>query len=342
MSEYQDEREDTLETMERIAEEHDTDDSDEEDEDDDSFNAEEVLMAGGESMEAPSRESDSLCEKYESMGTEGASSVFIMSEEEEFEKYRRENSFDDSLSTNDQASMPYSRRGSHSSRRSSYVSTDSGATSHSGSPRESPSLEQQRSSDSRPRRRQSVNLTSVYKSTSLNESSSDGKSPKIIKTFRPMSRLSKRGPSRSTYRAGPKPDRELENTRARSAFMSVGQMGNTELQDTAAAAAVVALTTDAAVSSKHKKYVVDDYVLVFLNILNHTNSVDPVEAFSVTPVNKYGYPPGEGHRSVEQQGPYVFVLAVVKRVHFDEDVPYYTVARVDTGAEQRADFGESV
>jgi hypothetical protein len=131
-----------------------------------------------------------------------------------------------------------------------------------------------------------------------------------------------------------------KKTDSRSAFMTVGDMGNTQLQDAAAAAAVVALSTGVS-AAKRIQFVVDDVVLVFLNILNHTNSVDPPEAFTVVPVNTYGYPSGEGHRPAEQQGPYVYVMATVKRVHFDEDVPYYTVVRADTGAEQRADVGKS-
>ncbi len=335
MSEHQDDREDILEAMERIAEEHHMEDSEDDDhDDDDSFDTEHVFFAGGESMEVPSGDSDLYYDKSESMGTE-----VIMSDEEEYEKYRREESFDDSQGTNDQASMPFARRGSQSSRRSSFVSTDSGATSHSGSPRESPSLDNQRSSDGRPRRRQSINLTSVYNSTSLiDKGRSDGKSKKMIKTLRPMSRLSKLGVSAKNEEMGLKSSRRPHH----SGFMSVAQMGNTQLDDAAAAAAVVALSTDAAASSIRKKYVVDDYVLIVLNILNITNLVDPPDTFTVKPVNKFGFPPGEGNTSREQEGPYVFVMALVKRVHFDEDVPYYTVTRADTGTEQRAENGKPV
>jgi hypothetical protein len=54
-------------------------------------------------------------------------------------------------------------------------------------------------------------------------------------------------------------------------------------------------------------------------------------------VNRYGYPPGEGITPEEQRGPYVYVLATVTKVHFEEDAQYYTVIRADTGVEQRAD-----
>lgn len=58
-----------------------------------------------------------------------------------------------------------------------------------------------------------------------------------------------------------------------------------------------------------------------------------------TLVNRYGFPPGEGTTVEEQSGPYAYVLATVKTVHFDEFAEYYTVKRVDNGVEQRADSG---
>lgn len=54
-------------------------------------------------------------------------------------------------------------------------------------------------------------------------------------------------------------------------------------------------------------------------------------------VNKYGFPPGEGDKPEERKGPYKYVLATVKKVHFEEIAAYYTVTRADTGADQRAD-----
>lgn len=57
-------------------------------------------------------------------------------------------------------------------------------------------------------------------------------------------------------------------------------------------------------------------------------------------VNRYGYPAGGGVTPEEQRGPYIYVLATVKKVHFEEDAEYYTVTRADTGADQRADAGE--
>jgi len=42
--------------------------------------------------------------------------------------------------------------------------------------------------------------------------------------------------------------------------------------------------------------------------------------WSVKPVNRFAYPRGEGKAHEEQQGPYVHVLATVKKVHFDEDI----------------------
>jgi hypothetical protein len=56
-------------------------------------------------------------------------------------------------------------------------------------------------------------------------------------------------------------------------------------------------------------------------------------------VNRYGYPAGGGVAPQEMRGPYTYVLATVKKVHFEEDAEYYTVTRADTGADQRADRG---
>lgn len=56
-----------------------------------------------------------------------------------------------------------------------------------------------------------------------------------------------------------------------------------------------------------------------------------------TLVNKHGFPDGEGTTPEEQRGPYIYVLATVKKVHFEEFAAFYTVVRADTGAEQRAD-----
>ena len=113
-----------------------------------------------------------------------------------------------------------------------------------------------------------------------------------------------------------------------------------EWENVVAAAAVVAAGTAGGNMRSHTQFAVDDYVLVFLNVLNHTNSEDSRDAFTVNPVNKFGFPRGEGKTAEEQNGPYVYVLATVRKVHFDEDLRYYTVARADCDTEQRADTGK--
>ena len=119
------------------------------------------------------------------------------------------------------------------------------------------------------------------------------------------------------------------------------QDSNSEWENVAAAAAVVAATSQGGnVKTRHIQFAVDDAVLVFLTLLNVTNMEDPKDMFTVAPVNKYGYPIGEGTTELEKNGPYSFVLATVKHVHFDEDDRYYTIVRFDTGTEQRADSGE--
>lgn len=107
-----------------------------------------------------------------------------------------------------------------------------------------------------------------------------------------------------------------------------------------AAASVVAQSAATAAKRGHVQFNTDDPVLCMLTLLNVTNPGDDNESFTVSPVNIHGYPPGEGKTEAERQGPYVFVLATVKKVHFDEDERYYTVVRADNGTEQRADTGE--
>jgi hypothetical protein len=121
------------------------------------------------------------------------------------------------------------------------------------------------------------------------------------------------------------------------------QNSNSEWQNVAAAVIVAAESSQGAKNNKsqhHIKFMVNDKVLVFLTLLNVTNMEDPKDTFTVAPVNKAGFPVGEGSVDIEKTGPYTFVLATVKHVHFDEDDRYYTVVRGDTGTEQRADSGK--
>jgi hypothetical protein len=117
---------------------------------------------------------------------------------------------------------------------------------------------------------------------------------------------------------------------------------NSEWENVAAAVTVVAAGNQGKGNSKsrHIKFSVDDTVLVFLTLLNVTNMEDPKDTFTVAPVNTYGYRAGEGRTEAEKAGPYHFVLATVKHMHFEEDDRYYTVVRADTGTEQRADSGK--
>ena len=61
------------------------------------------------------------------------------------------------------------------------------------------------------------------------------------------------------------------------------------------------------------------------------------DKFTLEPVNRFGFPAGQGSKVEEQRGPYLYVLAKVKMVHFEEDARYYTVTRCDTNLDQRAD-----
>ena len=120
------------------------------------------------------------------------------------------------------------------------------------------------------------------------------------------------------------------------------QDSNSEWENVAAAAAVVAASSQGGSSkSRHVQFAVNDHVLCFLTLLNVTNMEDAKDTFTIAPVNRFGYPAGEGATEFEKSGPYSFVLATVKHVHFDEDDRYYTVVRADTGTEQRSDSGTS-
>jgi hypothetical protein len=96
----------------------------------------------------------------------------------------------------------------------------------------------------------------------------------------------------------------------------------------AAAAAAVVQEQDKAWAT-YRRYRVGDSVLVCNTQSRYANLV-----------NRCGYPSGGGVTPEEQRGPYIYVLATVKKVHFEEDAEYYTVTRADTGLDQRADAGK--
>lgn len=101
-------------------------------------------------------------------------------------------------------------------------------------------------------------------------------------------------------------------------------------QDEAEAAAAASTTQEQdKARATYRRYRVGDSVLVC-----------NIQSRLATLVNRHGYPSGGGLSPEEQRGPYIYVLAMVKKVHFEEDAEYYTVTRADTGADQRADAGK--
>jgi hypothetical protein len=67
---------------------------------------------------------------------------------------------------------------------------------------------------------------------------------------------------------------------------------------------------------------------------------DYIKSISTSaPVNKMGYPEGQGKTIKERKGPFMYVLCYVKSLHFWDHAIYYTVVRCDTGTSQRADIG---
>eukprot|EP00956_Cyclotella_meneghiniana_P042439 scaffold248464_cov119-Cyclotella_meneghiniana.AAC.1 len=84
-------------------------------------------------------------------------------------------------------------------------------------------------------------------------------------------------------------------------------------------------------SSLHRRYGRGDHVLI-------TNHDLPDSSLKL--VNLHGFAEwdaGEALTSEEGRGPYSYLLAEVKNIHFQENLPYYTVTRIDTGEDQRAD-----
>jgi hypothetical protein len=114
---------------------------------------------------------------------------------------------------------------------------------------------------------------------------------------------------------------------------------NSDWENVAAAANVVAAGAGASSKRSHVQFGANDHVLVMLSLINYINNEDDPDTFTIDPVNALGYPVGGGNTEAERQGPFSFVLATVTNVHFDEDERYYTVKRFDTNTEQRAEGG---
>jgi len=124
--------------------------------------------------------------------------------------------------------------------------------------------------------------------------------------------------------------------------MMFSNLDSSSLGDAMAAAAAV-VRTSMKVKKNYKK---EEKVLIALPVLSEvTPGVDevtmtPLRRPTVAPVNKHGYPEGEGKTDLHRQGPFIYVLATVKKIHFKEDARHYTVERADTGAHVRADAGK--
>jgi class 3 adenylate cyclase len=138
-----------------------------------------------------------------------------------------------------------------------------------------------------------------------------------------------------------------ESSHADSNDLAVDKLQSSggDWEQSAAAAAVVASRKGHSV-----QYSQGDRVLVLLTLLNFTMrqqmqqtgmEEEAVERFkamlTLAPVNKAGFPEGEGRTESEKAGPFSYVLCTVQQVHFDEDERYYTIFRGDTETEQRAE-----
>ena len=97
-------------------------------------------------------------------------------------------------------------------------------------------------------------------------------------------------------------------------------------------------------TSNQQRFNQGEKVLVKINfnksLVNESHAAAVTAKMTASPVNKFGYPKGYSWKNDEKYGPYIYVLATVKYIHFDQDSWYYTVTRADTGTCQRADIGE--
>lgn len=107
----------------------------------------------------------------------------------------------------------------------------------------------------------------------------------------------------------------------------------------AAAAAVIAASAQQERRGRGIQFGQGEFALVQLSRLGLSELSCEKDLITVAPVNKYGYPIGEGKTFEQKRGPFIYVLCKVVQVHFDEDERYYTVSRLDIDAEQRADTG---
>ena len=285
-------------------------------------------------------------------------------EEEESEPFHSSNDDGEHVSSGDSGQFQESRQsrrqmqslGSQRSIRSGSPATEPEEISSSLDSGSKPSLGSRQSSitnifGARSGGRRQGNLRASFRSTGSSasgvseESVSSEPSPSgprrtsiIIRQFPRLS--TRRNPARRADSAG-------SDTSDFDAAVEKFNSNNSEWEQSAAAAAVVASRKGHSV-----QYSQGEHVLVHLTLLNYRilqmvnqpgSDMDEErlqqikDSISLAPVNKLGYPEGEGRTEAERAGPFLFVLCSVRQVHFDEDERYYTVIRGDTGTEQRAE-----
>ncbi|VEU33814.1 unnamed protein product [Pseudo-nitzschia multistriata] len=86
---------------------------------------------------------------------------------------------------------------------------------------------------------------------------------------------------------------------------------------------------------KKTSFSVGDKVLVNRQIMNIANNVTVPRWKKRHMVNKSGFPETQGRTPQEKTGPFIYVACEVKTVPSDENEPYFTVERYDTGQRQR-------
>jgi hypothetical protein len=116
--------------------------------------------------------------------------------------------------------------------------------------------------------------------------------------------------------------------------IALANLANASENDISAAANIV---RHGNMNITHKRLKKGENVLV---AFDNNDNFGFEQQLTSRPVNKFGFPKGMGKSEHQRKGPYVYVLAEVLEVKFNEYSTYYLVKRYDTGNCQRADSGE--
>ncbi|KAL3801831.1 hypothetical protein HJC23_001227 [Cyclotella cryptica] len=213
-----------------------------------------------------------------------------------------------------------------------------GNSSHHGSLRSSDSGDVEsgeNESDSGQRRLRHVDSTSLNADMidELGESDVDGSEQEGIRTM-PHHRARSRAGSQSSVGSSNSDSQRSAQGSLNFLRLFTGhhasKEGNSDIPSTLETAATAAAARRQTRITAFRRYAVGDHVLISNHDLHDSPKLVNAKGFAE-------WDAAEATTSDERRGPYIYVLAKVKSVHFEEDAQYYTVTRLDNGEDQRAD-----